>query len=251
SITRGCDNMCTFCVVPFTRGRERSRNPESILKEAQDLFDRGYREVTLLGQNVDSYLWYGTEGLKKYYENLSEEEKAQSVNFAQLMEKVAQISPKLRVRFSTSHPKDMTDEFLHVMAKYDNICKYIHLPVQSGSNRMLEMMNRGYTREWYMDRIDSIRKIVPDCAVSADIISGFCSETEEDHQDTLSLMDYVKYDFSYMFNYSERPNTQAQRKFKDDIPQDVKSRRLAEIIDKQSAHSLERNKAYVGKTFEV
>ena len=251
SITRGCDNMCTFCVVPFTRGRERSRNPESILKEAQDLFDRGYREVTLLGQNVDSYLWYGTEGLKKYYENLSEEEKAQSINFAQLMEKVAQISPKLRVRFSTSHPKDMTDEFLHVMAKYDNICNYIHLPFQSGSNRILEMVNRGYTREWYMDRIDSIRKIVPDCAVSADIISGFCSETEEDHQDTLSLMDYVKYDFSYMFNYSERPNTQAQRKFKDDIPQDVKSRRLAEIIDKQSAHSLERNQSYVGKTFEV
>lgn len=251
SITRGCDNMCTFCVVPFTRGRERSRNPESILKEAQDLFDRGYREVTLLGQNVDSYLWYGTEGLKKYYENLSEEEKAQSVNFAQLMEKVAQISPKLRVRFSTSHPKDMTDEFLHVMAKYDNICKYIHLPVQSGSNRMLEMMNRGYTREWYMDRIDSIRKIVPDCAISSDIIAGFCSETEEDHKDTLSMMDYVKYDFAYMFNYSERPNTQAQRKFKDDVPQEVKSRRLQEIIDKQSNHSLERNKAYVGKTFEV
>ena len=251
SITRGCDNMCTFCVVPFTRGRERSRNPESILKEAQDLFDRGYREVTLLGQNVDSYLWYGTEGLKKYYENLSEEEKAQSVNFAQLMEKVAQISPKLRVRFSTSHPKDMSDEFLHVMAKYDNICKYIHLPVQSGSNRMLEMMNRGYTREWYMDRIDSIRKIVPDCAISSDIIAGFCSETEEDHKDTLSMMDYVKYDFAYMFNYSERPNTQAQRKFKDDVPQEVKSRRLQEIIDKQSTHSLERNKAYVGKTFEV
>lgn len=251
SITRGCDNMCTFCVVPFTRGRERSRNPESILKEAQDLFDRGYREVTLLGQNVDSYLWYGTEGLKKYYENLSEEEKAQSVNFAQLMEKVAQISPKLRVRFSTSHPKDMTDEFLHVMAKYDNICKYIHLPVQSGSNRILEMMNRGYTREWYMDRIDSIRKIVPDCAISSDIIAGFCSETEEDHKDTLSMMDYVKYDFAYMFNYSERPNTQAQRKFKDDVPQEVKSRRLQEIIDKQSTHSLERNKAYVGKTFEV
>lgn len=251
SITRGCDNMCTFCVVPFTRGRERSRNPESILKEAQDLFDRGYREVTLLGQNVDSYLWYGTEGLKKYYENLSEEEKAQSVNFAQLMEKVAQISPKLRVRFSTSHPKDMTDEFLHVMAKYDNICKYIHLPVQSGSNRMLEMMNRGYTREWYMDRIDSIRKIVPDCAISSDIIAGFCSETEEDHKDTLSMMDYVRYDFAYMFNYSERPNTQAQRKFKDDVPQEVKSRRLQEIIDKQSTHSLERNKAYVGKTFEV
>lgn len=251
SITRGCDNMCTFCVVPFTRGRERSRNPESILKEAQDLFDRGYREVTLLGQNVDSYLWYGTEGLKKYYENLSEEEKAQSVNFAQLMEKVAQISPKLRVRFSTSHPKDMTDEFLYVMAKYDNICKYIHLPVQSGSNRMLEMMNRGYTREWYMDRIDSIRKIVPDCAISSDIIAGFCSETEEDHKDTLSMMDYVKYDFAYMFNYSERPNTQAQRKFKDDVPQEVKSRRLQEIIDKQSTHSLERNKAYVGKTFEV
>lgn len=251
SITRGCDNMCTFCVVPFTRGRERSRNPESILAEATDLFNKGYREVTLLGQNVDSYLWYGEDGLKKNYENLSEEEKAQSVTFAQLMEKVALISPKLRVRFSTSHPKDITDEFLNVMAKYDNICKYIHLPVQSGNNRILELMNRGYTREWYMNRIDKIKEVMPDCAISSDIISGFCTETEEEHQDTLAMMDFVKYDFGYMFNYSERPNTLAQRKYKDDVPQEVKSRRLAEIIAKQNQHSLERNKAYVGKTFEV
>ncbi|MBW6481420.1 MAG: tRNA (N6-isopentenyl adenosine(37)-C2)-methylthiotransferase MiaB [Vicingaceae bacterium] len=251
SITRGCDNMCTFCVVPFTRGRERSRNPESILAEAQDLFNKGFREVTLLGQNVDSYLWYGEDGLKKNYETLSEEEKAQSTTFAKLMEKVALISPQLRVRFSTSHPKDITDEFLEVMAKYDNICKYIHLPVQSGSNCILELMNRGYTREWYMNRIDKIKEIMPDCAISSDIIAGFCTETEEDHQDTLAMMDYVKYDFGYMFNYSERPNTLAQRKFKDDVPQEVKSRRLAEIIAKQNQHSLERNKAYVGKTFEV
>ncbi|PKP45279.1 MAG: tRNA (N6-isopentenyl adenosine(37)-C2)-methylthiotransferase MiaB [Bacteroidetes bacterium HGW-Bacteroidetes-12] len=251
SITRGCDNMCTFCVVPFTRGRERSRNPESIINEAKDLFSKGFREVTLLGQNVDSYLWYGEDGLKKNYENLSEEEKAQSVTFAQLMEKVALISPQLRVRFSTSHPKDITDEFLEIMAKYDNICKYIHLPVQSGNNRILELMNRGYTREWYMNRIDKIKEIMPDCAISSDIISGFCSETEEEHQDTLAMMDYVKYDFGYMFNYSERPNTLAQRKYKDDVPQEVKSRRLAEIIAKQNKHSLERNKAYVGKTFEV
>jgi tRNA-2-methylthio-N6-dimethylallyladenosine synthase len=251
SITRGCDNMCTFCVVPFTRGRERSRNPETILNEAKELFEKGYREVTLLGQNVDSYLWYGKEGLKKDYETLSEEEKSQSMNFTQLMEQIALISPKLRVRFSTSHPKDITDEFLEMMAKYDNICKYIHLPFQSGNSRILELMNRGYTREWYMGRIDKIKKVMPDCAISADIISGFCSETEEEHKDTLSLMEYVKYDFAYMFKYSERPNTQAQKKLKDDVSEEDKSRRLAEIVALQRDHSFEANKNYVGRTYEV
>jgi tRNA-2-methylthio-N6-dimethylallyladenosine synthase len=251
SITRGCDNMCTFCVVPFTRGRERSRNPETILSEAKELFSKGYKEVTLLGQNVDSYLWYGKEGLKKNYENLSEEEKAQSMNFAQLMEQVALISPELRVRFSTSHPKDITDEFLEIMAKYDNICKYIHLPFQSGNTRVLEKMNRGYSREWYMGRIDKIKEVMPDCAISADIIAGFCSETEEEHKDTLSLMEYVKYDFAYMFKYSERPNTAAQRKFEDDVPEEDKSRRLAEIVALQRQHSLEAHQDYVGGTYEV
>jgi tRNA-2-methylthio-N6-dimethylallyladenosine synthase len=251
SITRGCDNMCTFCVVPFTRGRERSRNPESIINEAKALFNEGYKEVTLLGQNVDSYLWYGEEFLKKDYENLSNEEKAKSTTFAQLMEKVAQISPKLRVRFSTSHPKDISDEFLHTMAKYDNICDYIHLPVQSGSSRILEMMNRGYTRDWYLNRIDTIRKILPNTSISADIIAAFCSETEEEHKETLSLMEYVKYDFAYMFSYSERPNTLAQRKFKDDVEDNVKKRRLSEIIELQNQHSLYRNQQHVGKTYEV
>jgi len=251
SITRGCDNMCTFCVVPFTRGRERSRNPETILNEAKDLFEKGYREVTLLGQNVDSYLWYGKEGLKKDYKNLSEEEKAKSINFGQLMEQVALISPLLRVRFSTSHPKDITDEFLDIMAKYDNICKYIHLPFQSGNTRVLEKMNRGYTREWYMGRVDKIKEVMPDCAISADIIAGFCSETEEEHKETLSMMEYVKYDFSYMFKYSERPNTAAAKKFEDDVPEADKSRRLSEIVELQRNHSLEANQAYVGQTFEV
>ena len=251
SITRGCDNMCTFCVVPFTRGRERSRNPESILAEARDLFEKGYKEVTLLGQNVDSYLWYGKEGLKKNFDNLSEEEKTNSMNFAQLMEQVALINPKLRVRFSTSHPKDITDEFLYTMAKYDNICKYIHLPFQSGNSRILEKMNRGYTREWYMSRIDKIKEIMPDCSISSDIISGFCSETEEEHRDTLSLMEYVKYDFAYMFKYSERPNTQAAKKFEDDVSEEDKSRRLSEIVALQRDHSYEANKNYVGRTYEV
>lgn len=251
SITRGCDNMCTFCVVPFTRGRERSRNPESILNEAKDLFERGYKEVTLLGQNVDSYLWYGQEGLKKEYENLSEEEKKQCVNFANLMEKVALISPDLRVRFSTSHPKDITDEFLQIMAKYDNICNYIHLPFQSGNTRILELMNRGYSSEWYKQRVDRIKQIVPDVALSADVIAGFCSETEKEHKDTLSLMEYVKFDYGYMFAYSERPNTLAQRKLSDDVLEEDKKRRLAEIIALQNKHSLERNKGYVGQTFKV
>jgi len=248
SITRGCDNMCAFCVVPFTRGRERSRDPETIVQEAKDLFNQGYREVTLLGQNVDSYLWTGG-GLKK--ENPSEEELKNATTFAQLLEKVALVHPDLRVRFSTSHPKDMTDDVLYTIAKHENICNYIHLPVQSGNSRILEMMNRGYTREWYLSRIESIRKIIPDCAISMDIITGFCSETEEEHQDTLSLMEQVKYDFGYMFAYSERPKTLAERKYKDDVPAEVKSRRLAEIVDLQLKHSAERTKQGVGKVHRV
>jgi tRNA-2-methylthio-N6-dimethylallyladenosine synthase len=250
SIMRGCDNMCTFCVVPFTRGRERSRDPESIVNEVKQLAEQGYKEVTLLGQNVDSYLWYGG-GLKKGYDKLNEEEKQRSVNFAQLMDKVARVDPRVRIRFSTSHPKDMTDEVLHVMAAHHNICKYIHLPFQSGNSRVLELMNRGYTREWYMNRVDAIRRIIPDCAISADIIAGFCTETEAEHQDTLTLMEYVKYHFSYMFKYSERPNTLAQRKYEDDIPEKEKTRRLTEIIQMQQKHSLQRMQADVGKTFEV
>lgn len=234
SIMRGCDNMCSFCVVPFTRGRERSRDPESIVKEAREAFEHGYREVTLLGQNVDSYLWSGG-GLKK--EILTEEQRAASVDFAKLLEKVALVNPDLRVRYSTSHPKDMTDDVLHVMAKYENICKYIHLPVQSGSSEVLEKMNRGYTREWYLDRIAAIRRIMPDAAISADVISGFCGETEEQHQETLSLMEAVQYDFSYMFAYSERPKTLAERKYADDIPEEVKKRRLTEIVNLQRVHS--------------
>lgn len=250
SITRGCDNMCTFCVVPFTRGRERSRSPETILEEVKDLAQRGYKEITLLGQNVDSYLWYGG-GPRKDFDALSEEEQATSVNFSQLMDKVAQVDRSVRIRFSTSHPKDMTDDVLHVMAKHDNICKYIHLPFQSGNSRVLEMMNRGYTREWYMNRIDAIRKIIPNCAISADIITGFCSETEEEHKDTLSMMEYVKYHFSYMFKYSERPNTLAQRKYEDDIPEETKQKRLAEVIALQQLHSHEQLKKDLGKTYEV
>lgn len=250
SITRGCDNMCTFCVVPFTRGRERSRDPESILNEVRQLSKDGYREITLLGQNVDSYLWYGG-GPRKDFDKLTKEEKERSVNFAELMDLVAPIDRKIRLRFSTSHPKDMTDDVLRVMAKHENICKYIHLPFQSGNSRILEMMNRGYTREWYINRIEAIKSIIPDCSISADIITGFCSETEEEHKDTLSLMEYVKYHFAYMFKYSERPNTLAQRKYKDDIPEETKARRLSEIIDLQQKHSLERLQKDVGKTYEV
>lgn len=250
SIMRGCDNMCSFCVVPFTRGRERSRDPKSIIKECQQLVVDGYKEVTLLGQNVDSYLWSGG-GLKKDFNKLSLEEQAKSVNFAQLLDMTAQVSPELRIRFSTSHPKDMTDDVLHVMAKHENICNYIHLPVQSGNSRILDLMNRGYTREWYIDRVDTIKKIIPDCGISMDIISGFCTETEEEHQDTLSLMKYVKYDFGFMFNYSERPNTQAQRRLEDDVPDNVKKRRLTEIIDLQMKHSLYRNQEYVGKVHKI
>lgn len=250
SIMRGCDNMCTFCVVPFTRGRERSRDAESIVKEVRELHEKGYKEVTLLGQNVDSYLWYGG-GPKMDFKKLSDIQKACSINFAQLLEKVALVSPEIRIRFSTSHPQDMTDQVLKTMAKYENICDYIHLPVQSGNSRILKLMNRGYTREWYMERIDAIKRIIPGCAISQDIISSFCSETEEEHKDTLSLMDYVKFDYGFMFKYSERPNTKAARKFEDDVPEEIKSRRLTEIIEKQRAHSMMHNQSRVGKTFKV
>lgn len=250
SIMRGCDNMCSFCVVPFTRGRERSRDPYSILEEAQNLFDRGYREVTLLGQNVDSYKWSHVENNKARLEK--KDEIKDIVNFANLLEMVAGISPDLRVRFSTSHPKDITDEVLHTMKKYENICKYIHLPAQSGNSRVLELMNRTYTREWYIDRVDAIRRILgEDCGISSDMIAGFCSETEEEHKETITLMDYVKYDFSYMFFYSERPGTLAAKKYEDDIPLETKKRRLQEIIKKQQEISLERNKRDIGSTFKV
>lgn len=250
SITRGCDNMCTFCVVPFTRGRERSRDPQSILEEVNDLWERGFKEITLLGQNVDSYLWYGG-GLKKDFDKASDMQKATSVNFARLLELVAQAQPKMRIRFSTSNPQDMTLDVIEAMAKYRNICKYIHLPVQSGSNRILKAMNRLHTREEYFEMIDNIRKIIPDCAISQDMISGFPTETEEDHQDTLSLMEYVKYDFGFMFAYSERPGTLAERKMEDDIPEATKKRRLSEIIEVQQKHSHYRTRQHLGKTQEV
>ncbi|RMG82895.1 MAG: tRNA (N6-isopentenyl adenosine(37)-C2)-methylthiotransferase MiaB [Bacteroidetes bacterium] len=241
SIMRGCDNMCSFCVVPFTRGRERSRDPLSIVNEAKQLYEQGYREVTLLGQNVDSYRW----NINKKGE--VKDSSMPTVNFAQLLEMVAQVSPWLRVRFSTSHPKDMTDDVLEVMAKYDNICKYIHLPVQSGNNEILQKMNRGYTREWYLEKIKSIRKYMPDCGISTDVIAGFCGETEAQHQDTLDLMQQVEFDFAYMFFYSERPKTLAERKYKDDVPLETKKRRLQEIIQLQNQHSLKQNRRHVGK----
>jgi tRNA-2-methylthio-N6-dimethylallyladenosine synthase len=245
SITRGCDNMCSFCVVPFTRGRERSRDAKSIVSEAQDLFDRGYREVTLLGQNVDSYRW----NITKKGEIIDENDLV--VNFAQLLRMVAEVNPLLRVRFSTSHPKDMTDEVLEVMAAHENICEYIHLPVQSGNSEVLKKMNRRYTREWYLDRIASIRRHMPACGISTDIISGFCGETEEQHAETLSLMKEVKYDFAYMFYYSERPKTLAARKYSDDVSVEEKKRRLSEVIELQTEHSLESNKKQVGKVQRV
>lgn len=249
SIMRGCDNMCTFCVVPFTRGRERSRDPYSIVAEATALFNQGYREVTLLGQNVDSYAWSPEENNKAY---MMKKGIQPQVTFAGLLEMVALINPALRVRFSTSHPKDITDEVLQTMARYPNICKYIHLPVQSGSSRILQLMNRGYTREWYLNKISRIREILgEDCGLSSDMIAGFCTETEEDHQATLSLMDEVVFDFSYMFYYSERPGTPAAKKMKDDVPLDVKKRRLNEIIQKQNEHSRKRNQADIGKVYEV
>jgi tRNA-2-methylthio-N6-dimethylallyladenosine synthase len=245
SIMRGCDNMCSFCVVPFTRGRERSRDPESIVAEAADLFNKGYREVTLLGQNVDSYRW----NENKKGEIIDPEQ--ETVNFAQLLEKVALVHPDLRIRFSTSHPKDMTDDVLHTMAKYENICEYIHLPVQSGNSDVLKRMNRGYTREWYFNRIEAINRIMPNCGISTDIIAGFCGETEEEHQDTLSLMKEVRYDFAYMFYYSERPKTLAARKYEDSVSLEDKKRRLNEIIELQMEHSLESNKRAVGKVHKV
>ncbi|WP_113663680.1 MiaB/RimO family radical SAM methylthiotransferase [Pedobacter nanyangensis] len=280
SITRGCDNMCSFCVVPFTRGRERSRDPKTIVNEAVQLFEQGYREVTLLGQNVDSYHWKDGQEVKSKADDLQDDmntltgdallealvnktdlpEKRGdhshdaiegSVNFAQLMAMVAEISPELRVRFSTSHPKDITDEVLHTIAKYDNICNYIHLPVQSGNSRILKLMNRTYDREWYMDRVDAIKRIIPGCAISTDIITGFCTETEEEHQDTLSMMDHVVYSFAYQFAYSERPGTLAARRYKDDIPEEVKLRRLNEVIQKQQEGSHAYIKNFVGKTVKV
>ncbi len=245
SIMRGCDNMCSFCVVPFTRGRERSRDPQTIVSECQDLFKKGYREVTLLGQNVDSYRWNVTsKGVLKNPEQ-------PAVNFAQLLDMVAKVDQKLRVRFSTSHPKDMSDEVLHTMAAHQNICKYIHLPVQSGNSNVLKKMNRGYSREWYLNRINAIRTILPGCAISTDIITGFCGETPLEHADTISLMQEVKYDFAYMFYYSERPKTLAERKFEDDIPLEIKKKRLQEVIDLQMQHSYTSNQKMVGHTFEV
>jgi tRNA-2-methylthio-N6-dimethylallyladenosine synthase len=238
SIMRGCNNMCSFCVVPFTRGRERSRDAFSIVAECRDLFDKGYKEITLLGQNVDSYYWNNPENNS-------------STTFAMLLESVALISPTLRVRFSTSHPKDITDEVLFTMAKYPNICKYIHLPVQSGSTRVLQLMNRTYTREWYLSKVARIKEIMPECTVSSDIIAGFCTETEQDHQDTISIMQAAQYDYSYMYFYSERPGTLAAKRYQDDIPEEVKKRRLQEIVDVQWTLSNESNKRDVGKTFEV
>jgi len=257
SIMRGCDNMCSFCVVPFTRGRERSRDPHSIVREAQELFDQGYREVTLLGQNVDSYKWNDKSGLMN--DELADANNHSSsiihhssLDFAGLLEMVARIHPDLRVRFSTSHPKDITDDVLYTMAKYENICNYIHLPAQSGNSRVLKLMNRTYDREWYIGKIDRIREILgDDCGISTDMISGFCTETEEEHQESLSLMDYVHYDYAYMFAYSERPGTLAAKKYADDIPEEVKKRRLNEIIAKQLEHSAQRNQRHVGQVQRV
>ena len=250
SIMRGCDNMCSFCVVPFTRGRERSRDPQTIVREARELFEAGYKEVTLLGQNVDSYLWYGG-GPKKDFKKLSDDERENAIDFAKLLEMVAQIDPCIRVRFSTSHPKDITDDVLYAMAKYENVCNYIHLPAQSGNSRILDKMNRTYDREWYMQKVERIREIIPDCAISCDIIAGFCTETEEEHKDTLSLMEWSQFDFSYMYYYSERPGTLAARKFADDVPLDVKKRRLTEIIDLQNEISRKKNKAREGQVVTV
>ncbi|MCC4227081.1 tRNA (N6-isopentenyl adenosine(37)-C2)-methylthiotransferase MiaB [Zunongwangia profunda] len=250
SITRGCDNMCTFCVVPFTRGRERSRDPQSIIEEVNDLASRGYKEITLLGQNVDSYLWYGG-GLKKDFKDATPMQKATATSFASLLKMVAEAQPKMRIRFSTSNPQDMTLDVIEVMAAHRNICNYIHLPVQSGSDKMLKKMNRLHTREEYFTLIDNIKKLIPDCGISHDIITGFPTETEEDHKDTLSLMQYVKYDFGFMFAYSERPGTMAARKFKDDVPEETKKRRLTEIVNLQQEHSKYRTQQFIGKTVEV
>lgn len=236
SIMRGCDNFCSYCVVPFTRGRERSRDPKTVIAEVKDLIKKGYKEVTLLGQNIDKYNW---------------EKEGEELNFAQLLEKVAELSPELRIRFSTSYPSDMTDDVLNAIAKYKNICNYIHLPVQSGNSDVLKRMKRGYDKEKYVERVEAIKKIIPDCAISTDIITGFCGETEEEHKDTIALMEWAKFDYAYMFKYSERPNTYAHKKLKDDVPEETKSKRLTEIINLQSRLSLESNQRDVGKTFEV
>jgi len=250
TITRGCDNMCTFCVVPFTRGRERSRDPKSIIKETLDLWNNGYKEITLLGQNADSYLWYGG-GLKKDYTKASEIAQATSIDFSKLLSMVAEAVPNMRIRFATSNPHDMKIDVLHSIAKYNNICKYIHLPFQSGSSKILKAMNRQHTREEYIELIDNIRNIIPECAISHDIITGFCGETEEDHKETLSLMEYVKFDYGFMFAYSNRPGTPADKRMKDDIPADVKQRRLAEIVALQRELSHYRTQEFVGKTMEI
>lgn len=244
SIMRGCNNMCSFCVVPFTRGRERSRDAYSIIRECEDLFANGYREVTLLGQNVDSYLYTNPSPQVQKGTN-------SATTFALLLEMVAKISPLLRVRFSTSHPKDITDDVLFTMAKYENICNYIHLPIQSGSNRMLQMMNRTYTREWYISKVNRIREIIPGCGLSTDMITGFCTETEENHKETLSLMEYCEYDLAYMYYYSERPGTLAERRYKDDVPEETKKRRLQEIIALHRIQSLVSMQKEVGKTAKV
>jgi len=250
SIMRGCDNMCSFCVVPFTRGRERSRDPESILNEVKDLESKGFKEITLLGQNVDSYLWFGG-GPKKDFSKLSESERESHVNFARLLSMCAASAPDVRFRFSTSHPKDITDDILFAMLAHPNICKYIHLPAQSGNSRILDLMNRGYTREWYMNKIARIREIIPECGITCDIITGFCSETEAEHQDTLSLMEWAQFEFSYMYFYSERPGTLAARKLEDDIPEEIKRRRLSEVIALQNRISKEKNQQRIGKTHLV
>lgn len=250
SITRGCDNMCTFCVVPFTRGRERSRDPQSIVEEVNELWEKGFKEITLLGQNVDSYLWYGG-GLKKDFKNASEMQKATATDFSALLRLVAEAQPKMRIRFSTSNPQDMTLEVIEVVAAYPNICKHIHLPVQSGSDRILKEMNRLHTREEYFKLIDYIRELMPECSISQDLIVGFPTETEEDHKDTLSLMEYVKYDFGYMYAYSERPGTMAARKLEDDVPAETKQRRLAEIVKLQREHNHFRTQRFLGDTVEV
>ncbi len=250
SIMRGCDNMCSFCVVPFTRGRERSRDPKSILNEVLELNQKGYKEITLLGQNVDSYLWFGG-GPKKEFKSLTQEEQQNSVDFSALLDMVATAVPKMRIRYSTSHPRDITEKVIRTMAKHINICNYVHLPAQSGNTRVLEVMSRNYSREWYMEKISMIRNIIPDCGISSDIIAGFSTETEEEHQDTLSLIEWSQFDFSYMYKYSERPGTPAAKKLTDDIPEDVKSRRLQEIILVQNRMSQFKNSQYIGKTVKV
>jgi len=247
SITRGCDNMCTFCVVPFTRGRERSRDPKSILHEINDLVQKGFKEITLLGQNVDSYLWYGG-GLKKDFEKATPLQQKTALRFENLLTLVAEAQPKIRIRFSTSNPQDMSLDVLRVIKKYNNICNYIHLPVQSGSNAILKKMNRQHTIEEYMQLIKNIRKFIPDCGISHDIIAGFPTETDQDHQDTLDLMDYVKYDFGFMFAYSERPGTLASRKIEDNVPEHIKKKRLSQIIEKQQKHSQIRTETFIGQT---